>query len=139
MTVGIKPDGSPDRRHRKGKTEAEVTRKVRELEGQRETGHVSKPGRAPTVAEWMTEYLDVVCERLVTSGKMAPRTLDDYRSKTRHWIIPLLGLHRLDKLAPEHLDQAYATMMNSGRSTSTVLKVHRILSRALKIAVRRGR
>jgi integrase len=138
VTVGIKPDGSPDRRHRKGRTEAEVTRKVRELEGQRESGYVAKPGRVPTLAEWMHEYLDVICERLVLSEKMAPRTLADYRSKTRNWINPLLGKHRLNRLAPEHLDAAYTLMLRRGLSPSTVLKVHRILSRALKIAVRRG-
>jgi integrase len=139
VTVGVKPNGSPDRRHRKGKTEAEVTRKVRELESQRESGYVNRPGRLPTVAEWMHEYLDVLCERLVLAEKMAPRTLADYKSKTRHWIIPLLGEHRLDRLTPEHLDAAYAGMLRRGLSPSTVLKVHRILSRALRIAVRRGR
>jgi integrase len=139
VTIGVKADGSPDRRHRMGKTEAEVTRKVRELEGQRESGYVRKPGRVSTVAEWMAEYLDVLCERLVLSEKMAPRTLADYRSKTRNWIIPLLGKHRLDRLTPEHLDTAYATMLRRGLSPSTVLKVHRILSRALRVAVRRGR
>jgi hypothetical protein len=139
VTVGLKADGSADRRHRKGRTEAEVTLKVRELESQRESGYVSKPGRAPTLAEWMAEYLDVLCERLVLSEKMAPRTLADYRSKTRNWINPQLGKHRLDKLAPEHLDAAYAVMLRRGLSPSTVLKVHRILSRALRVAVRRGR
>jgi site-specific recombinase XerD len=139
VTIGLKPDGSPDRRHRKGKTEAEVTRKVRELERQRDSGHVSKAGRAPTVAEWMAEFLDVICERLVLSEKMAPRTLTDYRSKASNWIVPLLGKHRLDRLAPEHLDAAYTTMLEEGLSPSSVLKVHRILSRALTIAVRRGR
>jgi integrase len=139
VTVGTKPDGSPDRRHRKAKTEAEVTRKVRELESQRESGHVNKPGRVPTVAEWMREYLGVLCERLVLSEKMAPRTLADYRSKTRNWIDPLLGKHRLDRLTPEHLDGAYTVMLRCGLSPSTVLKVHRVLSRALSIAVRRGR
>ena len=139
VTVGIKPDGAPDRRHRKAKTEAEVTRKVRALESQRETGYFGKPGRVPTVAEWMQEYLDVLCERLVLSDKMAPRTLADYRSKTKNWIIPLLGKHRLDRLTPEHLDTAYAIMLRRGLSASTVLKIHRILSRALRIAVRRGR
>jgi integrase len=139
VTVGVKPDGSPDRRHRKGKTEAEVTRKVRELESQRESGYVSKPGRVPTVAEWMHEYLEVLCERLVLSEKMAPRTLADYRSKTRNWINPLLGKHRLDRLTPEHLDTAYSVMLRHGLAPSTVLKSHRILSRALRIAVRRGR
>ena len=28
-TVGTKPDGSPDRRHRRAKTQAEVTEKIR--------------------------------------------------------------------------------------------------------------
>jgi integrase len=139
VTVGLKADGAQDRRHRMGKTEAEVTRKVQQLETQRASGYASKPGRAPTVAEWMAEYLDVLCERLVLSEKMAPRTLADYRSKTRNWINPLLGKHRLDRLTPEHLDTAYATMLRHGLSPSTVLKVHRILSRALRVAVRRGR
>jgi len=139
VTVGVKPDGSPDRRHRKGKTQAEVTASVAKLEKEREAGQVSKPGRPPTLAEWMAEYLDVICARLVASGAMAPRTLDDYRSKAEHWIKPLLGRHRLDKLTPEHLDQAYSTMLESGLSPSTVLKIHRILSRALKIAVRRSK
>jgi integrase len=139
VSVGVKADGSADRRHRKGRTEAEVTRKVGELENQRESGYVSKPGRAPTLAEWMAEYLDVLCERLVLSEKMAPRTLADYRSKTRNWIDPLLGKHRLDRLTPEHLDIAYTIMLRRGLSPSTVLKVHRILSRALRIAVRRDR
>lgn len=139
VTVGVKVDGTSDRRHRKGTSEAEVTRKVRDLENQRESGYVSKPGRAPTVAAWMTEYLDVICGRLVLSEAMAPRTLDDYRSKTQNWIVPLLGRHRLDKLAPEHLDVAYAAMLERGLAPSSVLKVHRILSRALTVAVRRGR
>jgi integrase len=139
VTIGVRADGSSDRRHRKGRTEAEVTRKVRELERQRESGYVSDPGRAPTLADWMAEYLDVLCERLVLSEKLAPRTLADYRSKTLNWINPLLGQHRLDRLTPEHLDTAYAAMLRRGLSSSTVLKIHRILSRALTIAVRRGR
>jgi len=139
VTMGIKDDGSPDRRHRKGKTETEVTNKVRKLEGERDAGRTSKAGRAPTVGEWMTTYLDTVCERLVSSGKMAPRTLADYRSKTRLWIVPFLGKHRLDRLYAEHLDAAYQKMYEAGLSSSTVLKVHRILSRALTVAVRRDK
>ena len=85
----------------------------------------------------MATYLDTICTRLVASGTMAPRTLDDYRSKTRLWIVPLLGQHRLDRLLADHLDRAYRKMFEAGLSSSTVLKVHRILSRALAIAVRR--
>jgi integrase len=85
----------------------------------------------------MTTYLGTVCVRLVASGKMAPRTLDDYRSKSRLWIVPLLGQHRLDRLLPEHLDIAYSSMLEAGLAPSTVLKVHCILSRALAVAMRR--
>ena len=33
VTMGVKEDGSPDRRHRTGATETEVTNKVRKLTG----------------------------------------------------------------------------------------------------------
>src|SRR5918995_6359003 len=137
VTVGVKSDGSPDRRHRGGRTEAEVTRRVRALEQQRDTGKAPRPGHAPTVEQWMTTYLDTICARLVATGKMAPRTLDDYRSKASRWIVPGLGKHRLDRLRPEHIDTLYAVMATAGKAESHILKVHRILSRALEIAVRR--
>lgn len=139
VTMGVKADGSPDRRHRKRKTEAAVTEAVRKLEAQRDAGRPSKPGRAPTLEEWMTEYLGPICELLVRNGKLAPRTLDDYRSKNRNWIIPHLGKHRLDMLLPEHLEVAYFAMYEAGLKSSTVLKIHRIIGRALTIAVRRDK
>lgn len=139
VTMGIKSNGKPDRRHRTGSTEPEVTEKVRKLEQERDAGRPSKPGKPPNVAEWMATYLDTICVNLVSSGKMAPRTLDDYRSKTRLWVVPLVGWHRLDRLLPEHLEAMHSQMYEAGLSPSTVLKVHRILSRALKTAMRRGK
>ncbi|MFE2441577.1 tyrosine-type recombinase/integrase [Streptomyces sp. NPDC059426] len=132
VTMGVKNDGSPDRRHRRARTEAAVRRKVKELEKLRDEGRAPVAGRKPTVAEWMTTYLTTIA-----SLKLKPRSLDDYWSKTRNDIIPGLGQHRLDKLAPEHLERMYADMLEEGHAPSHVLKVHRILSRALKIAHRR--
>lgn len=134
VTMGVKDDGSPDRRHRTGKTEAEVTAKVRKLEGERDAGKTGKPGRAPTVEEWMTTYLSDVIAR-----EVEPTTLQSYTSDTKNWIIKYLGRHRLDRLQPEHLDKLYATMAKQGKAASHILKVHRILSRALKVAHRRGK
>ena len=54
VTVGRKADGSIDRRHTRSKSEDVVRRKVRELERDRDRGTVAKPGRAPTVEQWMT-------------------------------------------------------------------------------------
>ncbi len=132
VTMGLKDDGSPDRRHRTGKTETEVTRKVRDLEAKRDAQKVDKPGRAPTVEAWLTTYFDDIAAR-----ELAPNTLASYWSAARKWIIPAIGKHRLDRLQPEHLDKVYARMYAADMAPSYVLKVHRIISRALEIAVRR--
>jgi integrase len=134
VTMGVRDDGTPDRRHVRGRTESEVTRKVQQLERQRDKGNAANPGRPPTVELWMTTYLETVAART-----LAPRSLDDYWSKTRNWIIPKIGQHRLDRLQPEHLDRLYASMAGAGKAPSHIVKVHRIISRALEIAVRRGK
>jgi integrase len=133
VTVGVKNDGRPDRRHVQRKTEAEVIKAVQVLERERDKGAVRKPGKAPTVSEWMTTYLTTIAART-----LAPRSLDDYWSKTKNWIIPNIGRHRLDRLRPEHLDALYSKMAAAGKAGSHQLKVHRIISRALEIALRRG-
>ncbi|MBE1466130.1 tyrosine-type recombinase/integrase [Kibdelosporangium phytohabitans] len=134
VTMGVKSDGSPDRRHVKRRSETDATKAVQVLERERDAGTVKKAGKAPTVEDWMTIYLDTIAVQ-----KLAPKTHDDYWSKARNWILPNLGKHRLDRLQPEHLDALYAVMFKEGMAASHVLKVHRILSRALKIAVRRGK
>ncbi|WP_260604094.1 site-specific integrase [Streptomyces sp. WAC00469] len=138
VTVGVKPDGRLDRRHRVAPTEAAVRAKVRELLKQKAAGKVRKAGRPPTVEQWMTTFLDTVCARKVEDGSMAPRTLDDYRSKVALYVIPGIGKHRIDRLTPDHLDQLYLELLRRPLASSTVLKVHRIISRALKVAFQRG-
>jgi len=135
VTVGIKDDGSPDRRHRRGKTEAEVTRKVRELESKRDAGNAGKAGKPLTVADWLQTWLTTIAPRTVSQN-----TLDStYEPKVRRWIIPQLGRHRLDRLQPEHLDAFYTWLAGQGLKPNTVLQIHRILSRALKVAWKRGK
>src|ERR1035441_6906698 len=101
--MGVRDDGSPDRRHRIGRTEADVTRKVQELEGKRDAGNAGKAGKPLTVADWMQTWLTTVAPRTVSQA-----TLDStYEPKVRRWIVPKLGRHRLDRLQPEHLDAFY--------------------------------
>jgi integrase len=134
VTMGVKPDGTPDRRHVRGRTRAIVADKVKELERKRNAGAVAKAGRVPTVAEWMRTWLTTI----------APRTASDdtvqwtYRPKVEHWIIPRLGGHRIDRLQPEHLDEFYLGLKAEGLAPKSVLMIHQILSRALKMAVRRN-
>lgn len=135
VTVGIKDDGSPDRRHRTAATRREVVRKVQQLERKRDQGNAGKAGRSLTVAAWFEIWLTTIAPRTV-----AQSTLDTtYEPKVRHWIIPYLGKHRLDRLQPEHLDAFYIKLAAEGLKPNTIVQIHRIISRALKIAWKRGK
>lgn len=134
LTVGSKPNGRPDRRHRTGRTREECEQKIRDLEDEAAAGRVTAVGGAPTVEEWFTTWLTTIANR--PPKPLKPRTLDDYWSKCRHWVFPHLGAHRLDKLDSDHLDALYAAMARAGRSGS-VTKVHAIVRRGLEVARRR--
>jgi integrase len=133
VTVGTKGNGRPDQRHVKRATRAEVEDRVDELLDQCRAGAVVKPGRGTTVEQWLTTYLDTVAPR-----RCDPSTVYDYRSKLRNWVFPVIGGTRVDRLKPDQLDDVYLRMARAGKADSSILKTHRILSRALEIAYRRG-
>ena len=134
VTMGVKDNGRTDRRHVQGATEKVVTAKVRQLEKRRDAGSVATAGRAPTVGEWLTYWLENVAE-----PKVRPSTLQGYRSHITNHLLPGLGEHRIDRLQPEHLEKFYAACAQKGLAPATVLQLHRILSRALKVALQRER
>jgi integrase len=134
VTIGIKDDGTPDRRHRKARTEAAVTRKVRELERTRDSGYMPGAGRPITVGQWMETWLTTIAPRRIRRSTLETT----YAPKVRNRIIPALGKHRLDRLTPEHIERFYTRLEAEGLAPATVLQIHRILSRALKVAMQRG-
>ncbi len=71
--------------------------------------------------------------------RVRPRTLESYASTVRMHISPAIGRKRLDRLQPEDLEHLYTQLIESGLSPASVLRTHRILSRALKVAYQRGR
>ncbi|MFK4188208.1 tyrosine-type recombinase/integrase [Streptomyces sparsogenes] len=133
VTVGIRDDGRPDRRHVERKTRAEVTAAVRELEKQRDAKTVRKPGRPWTVTAWLTHWIENVAPLAVNDNTMV-----GYGVAVRKHLIPGLGAHRLDRLKPEHIEAFYAKMQAAGSKPATAHQVHRTLRTALNEAVRRG-
>ena len=133
VTVGVRDDGKPDRRHVERKTKAEVVAAVRELERQRDAGTVRKPGKPWTVKAWLTHWLENVAPLTVNDNTMV-----GYGVAVRKHLIPGLGAHRLDKLKPEHIEAFYAKMQASGSKPATAHQVHRTFRAALNEAVRRG-
>src|SRR3954464_11327223 len=132
VSVGFKLDGALDRRHVTSKARTTVVAKVRELERKRDSGTVTETS-TPTVGAWLEHWLTAIAPRRVRQ-----RTAESYESSVRKPLIPAIGRHRLDRLRPEHLDQLYMQLLDAGYSPATVLRDHRILSRALTVATQRG-
>src|SRR5262249_39677062 len=84
VTMGRRDDGRPDRRHVSASSEAEVRRKVRDLERDRRAGWLlSRPGRAMTVEAWLTHWLDNIA-----APSVRPKTLAGYRTAVRQHLVP---------------------------------------------------
>lgn len=138
------------RRKASGKTRASALAALRELREKHGAGDLPADGKPLTVEQWMTHWY----KRTLPRSGAKPYTIAGYNAKVNHYIIPLLGHHRLDKLTPEHIDDAWDVLRESGNpshpryddegnliglSPNTIHQTHRILSRALKVAVQRKR
>ena len=132
VTVGVKDDGRPDRRHVTRKTRPEITKAVRELEKKRDSGRVPKAGQRWTVQSWLTHWVENIAALHVGEN-----TIDGYRVAVYHHLIPGLGAHQLQKLEPEHLELFYKKMQDNGSAAGTANQVHRTMRAALNEAVRR--
>jgi integrase len=140
LTLGTGPDGKRKRKVFYGANRAECAKALRDAVADRDKGLLLE-GRPPTLGEWMHHWVENIAPVKVTGGRgCRPRTLVGYRSYIRTWVdtSPVAKV-RLDKLTPEHLEQLYKPMRAARRSETTVSQLHRILSRALTVAVRRGR
>lgn len=134
VSMGAKGDGNRDRRHVSAATRAAVVEKVKALEAKRDAGMVGAAGRGMLVDEWLDYWADNIA-----SVRVRARTLDTYRAMIRMHLNPYIGKRRLDQLQPEHLEQTYKQLLDKGLSPASVLRVHRMLHRALKIAMQRDR
>lgn len=135
VTMGVRDDGKPDRRHVESRDEGEVRRKVRELENERDAGSARKPGRPWKLAKWLEHWLDNIITPTVR-----PKTAARYRTDVVEYLIPGLGEHRINKLTPEHIERLYTRLRHRKPplAGSSIYHVHSTLRTSLNEAVRRG-
>ncbi|MEU4367517.1 tyrosine-type recombinase/integrase [Micromonospora chersina] len=150
VTLGTKPNGKPDRKHRKGRTAIEVAAKVDELLDRAKRGH-GVAQKIETVEQWLDHWLEHVVK-----PRRAYGTYTAYRALISNYVVPHIGGWRLDgtrrRLEPEHLEAMYTAMaatkiVRGSRgaeraptlSQGTIHKTHRMLRKAFQDAVRRGK
>jgi integrase len=135
VTIGIRPDGQPRRRHISGKTATEVAKRVTEILERQNRG--GEPVKIDTVGDWLTYWIENVVK-----PNRAYNTYEAYRPIIYRHVLPEIGGYRLDghrhRLEPEHVETMY-TRLGRTLAPSYVLQVHRVLRKALKDALRRGR
>lgn len=124
-----------------GPTKSAATAKLRDLREQHGANDLPAAGKPLTVEQWMNHWY-----RRILPRTAKPYTIAGYNAKVNQYIIPLLGQVRLDKLTPEHIEDAWDRLLEEGNPTktdptplsqNTIHQAHRILSRALKVAVQR--
>jgi integrase len=93
-------------------------------------GSVPLTGSA-TLADFLDQWLDHI------RPYRSPTTIKGYRHKIER-IDERLGSVRLDKLTAQHLDRAYRAWLDEGLHPSSVHHLHRVLSAALRQAVKWG-
>jgi integrase len=85
-----------------------------------------------TVAKWMDTWFTTIALK-----KIRPRTAAGYRSMINNYIVPSIGKVRVDKLGEHHVVQMRDYIIDTlGKSSTTALQTHRVLTVALKYAMK---
>jgi integrase len=116
------------------KTKTEVTTKVRNLEKLRDQGNVPKVSQRHRVGEWLTYWV----QNIACPPNVSENAHSGYEVDVRVHLVPGIGAHWLDRLAPDHLERLYAKMIREGKAAGTAHHVHRTIRNALNEAKRRG-
>jgi hypothetical protein len=118
-----------------GKDRATARRKLDEALGKIKQG-VPVGSARETVAEVLRYWL----ERGLDRNKIKSQaTIDNLTWAVEKQIIPAIGARRLRDLECEHVEDMLATMAADGMSSSSLIRVHTTLTRALKWAQSRGK
>ncbi|NAZ14817.1 hypothetical protein GT020_01865 [Glutamicibacter soli] len=144
--AGYQPSGKPIRKSVYGATKAACAAKLK-IALQHVSGGTASLAKSPRLIEWLDHYLDVVAP----NGDVQPRTINAYRSKIDNYVRTQgISGKRLDKLTPTDIDALYADARNSRQrhragqpaaeplAPSIIQGLHRVLRRALNVAVNRG-
>lgn len=130
LDMGWSSDGRRLRRYVSARTKTEASRRLRELQSQRERGQLPRSS-PPTVTQWFETYLSEVARK-----KVRPSTYARYRGDVERHIVPTIGRIRIDRLQPADLTRLYNQKTTEGLSPTSVRHLHAVIRRALTIACR---
>jgi integrase len=123
-------------KRRPGETDKQLQdraqRELRKLLTKLEEGDLLAKGRLTLTDYVEREWLPAV------SLNVSHRTAEGYATLMREHILPVIGTRPLRNLQPADVERVYRRMAERGKSGNTRLHAHRVLSMALKAALRKG-
>lgn len=132
VDAGFTPDGRRKQISVTSRTQRGARDKLLELK--KEIEKFGAPlDRNRTVAQWATHWLETVCR-----PKLKPKPYAAYESVVRTWIVPTIGKKRVALVKPSDVRSVYQQIAIAGRSSSTALKAHNIMSAMFESARRDG-
>ena len=124
------PDGT--RKYVSGKTRKEAAEELAKvLATAARGGHVASNRIA--AGDWLDRWLKDEVE-----GSVRYSTYEDYASIVKLHLKPILGKKKLTQLKPDDIAKLHKALAAKGLSAGRIVKVHRVLSKALKVAQRWG-
>lgn len=124
---GFKPNGTRNQIRRTSTSQSVARAKLEQLKA--EIALHGSPLGNQTVAEWGAFWLENVCK-----PKMKPQPFRTYRSTLKNWVMPAIGKKNVKDVRPSDLQRIYADITKQGRSSSTALKVHNVMSSMFEAA-----
>ena len=129
---GFNPDGTRKQVYVTSRTQRGARDKLNLLK--REVEEFGGPlDRRRSVEQWAAHWLETVCR-----PKLKPKPYAAYQSVVRTWIVPTLGKKPIALVKPSDVRLVYQAIGLAGRSSSTALKAHNIMSAMFESARRDG-
>ena len=119
------------------RTKAEAEKFDRQMKTELQNGTIAND-QQKTLGKYLKQYFEDL-----ELQDYSPNTLDGYRRNINNYLIPRIGRVKLSELRPSHIQNAYTDLLRNGGvngrglSPTTVIYTHRVLHRALKLAVNR--
>lgn len=129
LQIGRKPNGKPNRKTFSGKTEAEVKRKIREFNKNKDkysSENISTLSFEEYINKWLYTY---------KRNELKPSSFDRLESTIKNHIIPNLGYLQLANIETEDVQFLINNMFDNGLSHSSIKKVFDACNAIFKYAV----
>lgn len=125
IDIGRSADGKRKFKNFSGKTEAEVKRKIREYNKTEHKVDYSKISVETYVKNWLTTY---------KKNTIKDSSYDTLEKTVRNYVIPHLGVIRLQELTSDDIQDLLQNLKDAGYSYSIVKKAYDCLNEFLKHA-----